>query len=391
MAMHENAPRLDAQRQEKARKYARARRRLWALDQVIQLTYLALWVALGWGLGLRSDLNRMPHGTSLSFTLPWWGALLLIAIVMAAPIALLTLPLSYYRSYRLPHLFGQSTQSLAGWLGDMLKGLMLSVLLGVPLLLALYLLLRELPGTWWLWAAAGFTLFSAALATLAPVLILPLFFKPEPLGEEYESLRERLLQLARSAGTQVRGVYKIDMSRRTRSANAALVGLGSTRRILLGDTLLEEFTPPEIETILAHEIAHHVHGDIPLGILGQGGLTFLSFYLLNLILRWSLPVMGFTGGGDPATLPLLGLAFSLGGLLMMPLSNAYSRWRERLADTFALDLTEKPAAFSSAMTRLANQNLAQLDPPTWEVALFYSHPPLRARLEMAHDWGQTNA
>jgi STE24 endopeptidase len=180
------------------------------------------------------------------------------------------------------------------------------------------------------------------------------------------------------------------MSRRTKAANAALTGMGTTRRILLGDTLLQEFTPPEIETILAHEIAHHVHRDIPLGIITQGGLTFLSFYALNLILRGSLPVMGFTGLGDPATLPLLGLAFSLGGLLLMPLSNAYSRWRESLADSFALDLTENPAAFSSAMTRLANQNLSQADPPAWEVALFYSHPPLRARVGMAHTWSQTH-
>lgn len=383
-------PRLDPERQEKARRYARLRRRVWGLDRLLQLSYLGLWIALGWGVGLRAALPRLIAATGLPFALPWWGALLLIALILSGPIALLTFPLSYYRGYHLPHRFGQSTQSLAGWIGDLLKGLLISTLLGAPLLLALFLLLRELPSTWWFWAALGFTLFSTVLATLAPILILPLFFNPEPLGEEYETLKARLLQLARSAGTHVRGVYKIDMSRRTKSANAALAGMGGTRRILLGDTLLDEFTPPEIETILAHEIAHHVHGDIPRGILLQGGLNFLGFYLLDLVLRWSVPAMGFNGIGDPAALPLLSLVSSLGGLLLMPLSNAYSRWRESLADSFALDLTREPATFSAAMTRLANQNLAPADPPSWEVALFYSHPPLSARIRRAHNWATVN-
>jgi STE24 endopeptidase len=387
MAMAGEAPHLDPRRQEQARQYARARRRLWALDSLLQLSYLGLWVAFGWGVELRSSFPRLVTAAGLSFALPWWTSLLLIALIMAAPIALLTLPLTFCSGYRLPHRFGQSTQPLAGWFADLLKGLLLSTLLGAPLLLALFLLLRELPSTWWLWAALGFTLFSTVLATLAPVLILPLFFKPEPLGEGYSTLTERLLQLARSSNTEVRGVYRIDMSRRTKSANAALVGMGATRRILLGDTLLDEFTYPEIETILAHEIGHHVHGDIPRGILLQGGINFLGFYLASEILRWAMPSMGFDAIGDPAILPLLSLVLSLGGLLLMPLSNAYSRWRESLADSFALDLTRESSAFSDAMTRLANQNLAVADPPAWETALFYSHPPLRKRVQMAHDWG----
>jgi STE24 endopeptidase len=250
-------------------------------------------------------------------------------------------------------------------------------------------MLRTFPDTWWIWASAAFTLVTTALATLAPVLILPLFFDPEPLGEEYEDLEARLIELAKSADTQVQGVYKLDMSRRTKSANAGLMGMGNTRRILLGDTLLEKFEPNEIEIILAHEIAHHVHGDIPRGILVQGAMNFLGLFLVHELLRWIGPHMAFAGFGDPALLPLLGLTFSLGGLALMPLSNAYSRWRERRADSFALHLTQKAEAFADAMTRLANQNLAQADPPTWEELLFYSHPPLRKRLDMAQRWAKS--
>lgn len=389
--MHEIRQQLDPQRQETARQYARIRRGLWALDRALSIAYLGLWVALGWGIQARATLPELIHSAVPTLILPWWGTLLLIAALAAIPIGLITLPLSYYRGFRLPHRFDQSTQTMKGWISDQLKGLLLSLLLGIPLLTGLFYLLRHFPHTWWIWTGAAFTLVTTVLATIAPVLILPLFFKPEPLGDEYADLRDRLMELAESANTEVRGVYKLDMSRRTKSANAALMGLGGTRRILLGDTLLEEFEPAEIETILAHEMGHHVHGDIPRGILVQGGMTLLGFFLVHQLLRLIVPKMGFTGFSDPAILPLLSLIFSLGGLALMPLSNAYSRWRERRADTFALDLTQKAGAFADAMTRLANQNLAQADPPAWEELLFYSHPSLRKRLDQAERWAKANA
>jgi STE24 endopeptidase len=196
-------------------------------------------------------------------------------------------------------------------------------------------------------------------------------------------LRQRLVELARSAGTRVEGVFEIDMSRRTKAANAALTGLGKTRRILLGDTLLERFEQDEIETILAHELAHHVHGDIPLGMAIQSALNFVSFLVLYLGFRSLLQPLGLVSQADPAGLPLVALLLGAFGLITMPLSNAYSRWREWLADEYALNLTRKPRAFSSAMTRLANQNLAEVNPEAWVVWLLYSHPPLSQRLEHA--------
>jgi len=192
-----------------------------------------------------------------------------------------------------------------------------------------------------------------------------------------------LVNLAERAGTKVRGVLKIDMSRRTKAANAALTGLGNTRRILLGDTLLDNFSDDEIETVLAHELAHHVHNDLPLGIIIESLTTLIGLWLASLILEWGVDFFGFEGVWDIAAFPLFALVMGLYGLVTMPLGNAWSRWRERLADRYALQQTGKSQAFVSAMTRLANQNLAEVDPEPWVVFLLHSHPPLRERIAMA--------
>jgi STE24 endopeptidase len=225
--------------------------------------------------------------------------------------------------------------------------------------------------------------FDVILANLGPVLVFPLFYKFTPLGEEHAELADRLMRLAESAKTRVRGVFKFDMSRRTKAANAALTGLGNTRRIILGDTLLNEFTSDEIETVLAHELGHHVHKDIPIGMLISAAMTLVGLYLASLVLDWGVSYFGFSGPGDIAGLPLFILVMALYGLVTMPLSNAYSRWRERRADEYALRMTSKGEAYASALTRLANQNLAEVDPEPWVEVLLYSHPALGKRIAMA--------
>jgi STE24 endopeptidase len=204
-----------------------------------------------------------------------------------------------------------------------------------------------------------------------------------PLDTEHADLAERLVRLSEQAGARVRGVYRFDMSRRTKAANAALAGLGNTRRILLGDTLLNEFTYDEIETVLAHELGHHVHKDIPVGILVESLLTLVGLFLASLGLRWGALAFGFSGPADVAALPVLALVMGAFGLLTMPLGNAYSRWRERRADEYALRTTGKAEAYASALTRLANQNLADADPEPWVEFLLYSHPALGKRIAMA--------
>lgn len=184
----------------------------------------------------------------------------------------------------------------------------------------------------------------------------------------------------------MQGVFKFDMSRRTKAANAALTGMGKTRRIVLGDTLLSEFTPDEVETVLAHELGHHVHGDIAL-LIGMGSVvTLAGLFVAARAMERLVTALAFAGAGDPAAFPALALVLGVFGLVSGPLENAFSRWREGLADQYALSATGNSEAFASAMVRLANQNLGELDPETWVVWMFYSHPPLGQRIEAARRW-----
>jgi STE24 endopeptidase len=366
---------LDPNRQKKAKEYSRISRRLMLLDLALTGVYVLAWLVSGLSLALRDWLTQ--------FTTNPWLLILFYAIVFGGIYYLINLPLSFYSGFVLPHRYGQSNETLQGWVLDQFKGLAVGGVLGAIMLEGVYVVLRFYPDTWWIWASILMLLFSVVLANLAPVLLFPLFYKFVPLGEEYAELVSRLTRLSERAGTRVKGVFTFDMSRRTKSANAALTGLGSTRRIILGDTLLNSFTTDEIETVLAHELGHHVNKDIPLSMVFETISTVVGLYFASLALRWGVVQFGFDGVGDIAALPLFMLVMGLYGLVTMPLGNAFSRWREVLADRYALEATRNGPAFASAMTRLANQNLAEVDPEPWVEFLLYSHPALEKRIKMA--------
>jgi STE24 endopeptidase len=368
---------IDAEKQKQARQYARIRRRLWLLETLASAVYVLAWLFFGWANSLSAWLK--------TYTTNDWLLVLGFIIVFGGIASLLELPLSYYSGFVLPHRFGQSNQDLRGWVVDQLKGLLISAPLGLVVLELLYLALRLTGDWWWAWAGAGMLVFSVILSNLAPILIMPLFNKFVPLGDEHAELAERLMKLAERAKTKVRGVYKFDMSKRTKAANAALTGIGNTRRIVLGDTLINEFSPDEIETVLAHELGHHVHKDIPVLMAFGTIMTLGGLYLASLALHWAAGYFGFSGPADIAGLPALGLVLGAFGLLTQPLDNAISRWRERMADEYALQSTGKNQAFASAFVRLANQNLGEVDPEKWVVFMFYDHPPLGERIRMASE------
>jgi Zn-dependent protease with chaperone function len=369
---------LDPERQKQAKAYARIRRRLWLVDTIFSAIYAIAWLFFGWAIALRDWLT--------TFTTNQWLLVALFVAIFGGIYSIINLPLGYYSGFVLPHRFGQSNQTLKDWVIDQLKGLAIGAPLGLLLLELLYLALRATGSLWWLWAAVGMLIFSVILSNLAPILIMPLFNKYVPLGDEHKELADRLLDLARRANTKVRGVFKFDMSKRTKAANAALTGIGNTRRIVLGDTLISEFSTDEIETVLAHELGHHVHRDIPFLITFGALSTTLSLYLASLALNWAISYFGFTGPADVAAFPALGLILGAYGLITMPIDNAISRWRERMADDYALEVTGKKEAFASAFTRLANQNLGEVDPEKWVVFMFYSHPPLGERIAKANHW-----
>ena len=363
----------DPARRERAREYARRRRRLFFLDLALTAAILLLFLTTGSSVWLRDALAAIVPAYFLLVTA-------YVAVLTLAS-AVIFLPLSYYSGFVLPHQYDLSVQTLGSWAADYAKGTIIGLVQAVLIALPVYALLRFAPEWWWLWAAIVITLCAVVLANLAPVLIVPLFYKLQPLEDTY--LRDRLVALAERAGTQVRGVYVMDMSRRTRSANAALMGLGNTRRIVLGDTLWQHFTPEEIEAVLAHEFGHHVHQDLWKGIAFQSILIFASLWLADQIIRSQMAPLGLLGIDDIAGLPLLLLVS--GGLLtlLLPVSNGVSRRWEADADRFAVRMTGNAVAWKGALAKLADQNLAEVDPPAWVEWLLYSHPSIRHRIEAA--------
>lgn len=369
----ETEGKLDPERQRLAREYAGIRRRLFFLELGATALGVVLLIAMGWSTLLRD----WAEGTSAN---PW-VVVALYGVALGVIYTLLTLPLGFYGSYALPHRYGLSTQTLGGWIADNVKELALSALFGLAGLELLYWLLRTFPDWWWALMAALAWLFGVAMAQLAPVLIMPLFFKFRPLDDP--ELAQRLTSLAERAGTRVRGVFVMDMSSRTTAANAMLAGMGRTRRIILGDTLLEGYTHDEIETILAHELAHHVHNDLLKGLAAQAALMPAGMWVASLVLGWGVGAFGFRGIEDVAALPLFAVAMMAFGLVSLPLGNFMSRRMERAADRYAIRTTGKRDAFRSVMLKLASQNLAEAEPPAWVRFLFYSHPPISERIRAA--------
>lgn len=364
---------LDPQRQELAREYARTQRRLSFVEMGIFVLILALFLLTGLSSSLRD--------WAAQFGGPYFVTVALYGLVLGATFFLISLPLDFYSGHILPTRYGLNTQSVAGWVSDSVKSLALTAVLGIAGLEVLYWLLGEFPIWWWVFMAVLLWLFSAASLWLAPLLLMPLFYKIEPLNNP--ELVARLTRLAESAGARVRGVYTMNMSSRTTTANAMLAGLGSTRRIILGDTLLANYTDDEIETVLAHELAHHVHNDLLWGLGFEAIIIAVGMWFASVLLAWGVTAFGYLGVDDVASLPIFVAAMSIFGVLTMPLTNFLSRQRERAADLYALKTTGNAPAFRSVMLKLAGQNLSEADPPAWVRTLFYSHPPISERIAVA--------
>jgi STE24 endopeptidase len=306
------------------------------------------------------------------------------ALVIIVLLHLLELPFAFYQGFLLEHRYDLSNETSSQWLTDQAKGLLLAVVFGVAGASVVYGTIRTFPQWWWAVSAALFAAVSIGLVQLAPVLLLPLFYRFKPL--ERPALVDRLTRLAEGAHTRIAGVYEWALSAHTKKANAALTGIGATRRILLSDTLLSNYSDDEIEVVLAHELSHHVHHDLWRGIALQAGLLLAGFFAADVALELSADAINLRGMDDPAGLPLLLLVGGVCSFVFMPLANAMSRAHERRADRYALETTRQPAAFISAMRRLSQQNLAEENPSRVVQWLFYSHPPIKERIGFAVRW-----
>lgn len=355
-----------------SRRYHRLQLLLRLARLALSAGYLVTLVLTGAG----AAVARLAAGVTPSAA----GQVAVVAAMLGGGQTLLGLPVTWLASWVLPRRYGLLHQPLAGWLADRAKAAALGAAIGLAGVEVVYALLRATP-LWWLATAALAFAFAIAVTAVVPIWILPLFFRLTPLADA--PLRGRLLALAERAGVRAIGVWIADQSLKSRTANAAVVGLGRTRRILLYDTLAAGFRPEEIEAVLAHELGHHAHGDIRRGLLVQGALGVLSFWLADRALRAGVGRLGYDGIADPAGMPWLALVLAALGLLATPLVNAFSRHIERQADDFALALTRNSDGFIGAMERLATLNLAERRPHPLKEALLFSHPALDRRIARA--------
>jgi len=368
---------LDAEQLAEAREYNRREFHCNLADRALDVGYLTV-AAFVLAVPLDQWLQSFPALSTLS------ARLIALYLIVTMLHVVISFPLSYYAGHRLEQQYGLSRQTWGGWLKRYVKRHALNLLFGSLLILGLYWIIWLTGPRWWLVAAASYFVLSIVLGQLAPVLILPLFYKIEPLTDE--ALINRFARISAGTGLAIEGVYRMQMSDETAKANAMLAGLGPTRRVLLGDTLLAGFSADEIDVIFAHEIGHHVHRHVPKLIANGLVTSMLGFFLCDLALRaW---VAHFDGPLVYAELPvstqpLLTLVTTVFFMMLEPLQNTLSRHFERQADAYALRRTQLTPAFRSAFIKLAKLNKADPDPNRWEVRLFHSHPPIAERLALA--------
>ena len=357
-----------------AKEYGRRQMVCGLIDRAIDVGFLAVmaWVLAGPVDRWLAGFDSLADGRYLRLAALFGITILLHMIV--------SLPLSLYSGHVLEQRFGLSNQSFGGWLRRYAKRNALAVAFGVVVFCGIFAMIWHVGPYWWLVAAAAFFVVSVVLGQLLPVLIIPLFYTVERL--EDEAIGERLDSLAEGTGLSIEGVYRLGISEETKKANAMLTGLGRTRRVLLGDTLLDAFTPEEIEVVFAHEIGHHVYRHIRKMIVRGVVTSALGFWLCDYLL------IAGDGAGGHAALPVAALPFLMFlltafSLVLEPLQNGISRRYERQCDRYALDRTGMNDAYRSAFRKLAKLNKDDPDPHPLEVFLFHDHPPISQRLAMA--------
>ena len=314
------------------------------------------------------------------------SALIVVLFLLVTGIGfqLIEFPFEVYSGFIVEKQFGLSKVSIGSWLYDWFKGTLLQSVLLVVLISGMYWLLRSQPELWWLWAAIGATILVIVLMALVPVLLLPLFYKFEPIPEG--ELKDRLFALADQIGTHVQGIYVWHLGDKTSKANAAVTGWGRTRRIIISDTLIESNTIEEIEVVMAHELGHHVRWDVWKMLAVSPALIFISFFVIDLALTAWIDSLGLRGIADIAGLPLVLIVGAGVSLVALPISNWLSRKAETAADLYALNLTGMRDEFISAMNKLGDQNLSQKSPNAIVEFLFHSHPSIQHRIDRANAW-----
>jgi STE24 endopeptidase len=367
------------ERLEKAIQYQKAKNIHYFADHGYTILFLVLFLFLGISAYLRRQIEKI---TQKRFWVVAFYTILFLIISF-----IVQFPSSYY-GFSLEHKYELSNQTFFQWFGEELLGVLVIAIIALIVVEGLYLALKKAPRTWWIYVSGFFIIFTVVLVNLAPILIMPLFnvYTPLPEGE----LRNKLVNLSHKANVEVEDIFTMDESKQTKKANAMFTGLGNTKRIVLGDNLIEEFTPDEIEVVIAHEMGHNLMHHIWWGILFSSILMGVGFFIVHLaaprIITKFRNRLKIENMADVAGLPLIFLIFIIYSIITMPISPAFSRHMERQADKFALDMTYNKEAFISAMDKLAYINLSDPNPSPIIEFLLYDHPPTSKRIKFAQEY-----
>jgi STE24 endopeptidase len=367
-------PLLDPKRQEMARRYENEKRLAGLAGTAASLAALLVF----YFAGLSRDLARVAAGRSIVWTFLVYTALFLAWMTVVG------LPAGFYGGYVLEHKWNFSTENVRGWLVDQAKSFAVGLVMAWIVLALLLWIIARFPLWWWLVAGLAMALVGVVMATLFPVVVAPIFHRYTPV--EDKELADALRAILAREGLKSGGFFKEDMSRRTRKENAFLAGLGKTRRVVLGDTLMQHMSVPEIVSVIAHEVGHYRHKHIWKGVAAGTVQQLAVFFLLSVVMRAVFP--GFPGS-TREVLTVLPVMLLIGGavsaFVMGPIGNALSRHFEKQADLYALGHVEDRHAFATALAGLADRNLGNAYPSWWVKLLFYSHPPIGERLSYIGD------
>lgn len=342
---------------------------------LVELTWDTAFLAMVLGSGILAGVYKasVARWGESAFLLAAW----LCAVAIAFSIA--SLPLDWYRQFRLEERFNFNTSTASLWWMDRLKGAVLSVAIGLPLLWVILRIVDWAGAWWWLYAWGTVLGFQLVMTVLAPIFILPLFNKFQPLPDG--SLRDRLLDLAHRTGFKTGTLQVMDGSKRSRHSNAFFTGFGRFRRIVLFDTLLQHLEAPEVEAVLAHEIGHYKRKHIPkaLALTSLGTLAGFAFIAWLAGQAWFYKAFGFPTGNIAPALLMFSLLSGSAGFWISPVANWWSRKNEYEADSFAADATHGPGSLVSALRKLNEKNASNLTPHPAYSTFYYSHPALLER------------
>ncbi|HOJ08723.1 MAG: M48 family metallopeptidase [Ignavibacteriota bacterium] len=337
---------------------------------IFSFILLFLFVMLGYSLRLEEFIRFHTQNNYLVFIIYVFAIGIFSSILFA--------PVNFYTGFYLEHKYNLSNQTFKKYVLENLKSMMVGLVIGVPILLLFFFILNQFEDLWWLVFASAMFLISVVLSQIFPILIMPIFYKITPLNDD--ELKARITKLAKGAGITVQNVFSFNMSKNTKKANAAFTGLGKTKRIILGDTLLNDYTKDEIETVIAHELGHYKYKHIQKNILFGTAASFLTFFLISLLYKLSISWFDFNNILQIAALPVLSLWAMLIGLVQTPIGNILSRKYEYEADRYAVESTLKPQSFISTLNKLTDQNLGDRKPHPFVEWFFYSHPSVKNRI-----------